>query len=161
VLAAVLSLLDQTQEIAPHDDERAHSVREAQVGVHAMTRELRGAIALETTSPYYLSARIVKDGSEVRVAYDCAGSAANPQWGQCLRIVLSGSGPPNSVLVRAFHNTSAVGGPPVFTYVPKSPGGPITYVDIHVEAVVRKDANGRYHYRVPLDDGVHLRNLDV
>jgi prepilin-type N-terminal cleavage/methylation domain-containing protein len=161
ILGAVLSLLDTTQEIAPQDQERAEAIREAQVGIHAMTRELRSAYQLDTTGPYYLSARVIRGGNAIQVAYDCAGSASNPTWGKCLRTVLSGSGSggPPSELVKAFYNTTGAGGPPIFTYTTRA-DGTITYVDVNVLVVVRARSNGRYTYRVPLNDGVYLRNLD-
>ena len=155
VLVAVLALFESTQQIAPQDEERAHAVREAQTGIHAMTRELRGAVELETASPYYLRARVISGGVEQSVAYDCSGAASNPAWGKCVR---TAGGTTSKELVKAFNNTAAVGGQPVFSYSPS--GGPYKYVDIHLDVVVRDRSTGRYHYRVPLDDGVHLRNVD-
>jgi len=159
VLGAVLSLLDTTGAMAPHDQERAHAVREAQVGMHRMTRELRAATLLETTNPYYLAARVRQGGSEIRVAYDCSGSASNPAWGQCVRTLVPPGGGQPSVLVKAFTNKSGSGGTPVFTYT-TGDGGQISYVNVHVDSVVTDQATGRYRYRVPLTSGVYLRNLD-
>jgi prepilin-type N-terminal cleavage/methylation domain-containing protein len=158
VLGAVLSLLDTSGALAPHDQERAQAVREAQVGVSLMTRELRNATELGTTDPYHLTARVRREGVETWVAYYCGGSAsANPAWGQCVRTVLP-SGTP-APLVKAFMNTDDAGGPPVFTYTTR-PDGAITQVEVHVDVVVTDRANGHYKYRVPLTGGVYLRNLD-
>lgn len=43
MLSAVLNLLDSAVRQAPRDQERAHVVRDAQVGLYRMTRELRQA----------------------------------------------------------------------------------------------------------------------
>ena len=45
VLGAVLSLGDAAQRSTPKDLERAHAIRDTQVGLHRMTRELRQAHA--------------------------------------------------------------------------------------------------------------------
>ena len=158
VAGAVLALLETSGALAPDDQERGHAVREAQVGVHAMTRELRTATELGTTDPYHLTARVQREGVETWVGYYCGGSsAANPDWGQCVRTVLP-SGEP-SPLIAAFTNRAGAGGQPVFTYTTR-PDGVITSVEVHVDVVVTDSATGRYRYRVPLTDGVYLRNLD-
>jgi prepilin-type N-terminal cleavage/methylation domain-containing protein len=157
VLGGVLALLDTSQAIAPHDRERGHAVREAQVGVAAMTRELRTATELGTTEPYRLTALVQREGVATWVEYYCGGSAANPDWGQCVRTVMPGGTP--APLVRAFTNKDGSGGPPVFSYTTR-PDGAITHVEVHVDVVVTDNASGRYGYRVPLTDGVYLRNLD-
>jgi len=157
VLGAVFTLLDTSQAVAPQDQERAHAVREAQVGVFTMTRELRTATQLATTDPYRLTARVNRQGVATWVEYYCGGSAANPDWGQCVRTVQP-SGTPTP-LVRAFSNKAGSGATPVFTYSAR-PDGVVTHVEVHVDVVVRDQANGRYSYRVPLTDGAYLRNLD-
>jgi prepilin-type N-terminal cleavage/methylation domain-containing protein len=157
VLGAVLTLLDQSQAMVPHDQERGHAVREAQVGVQLMTRELRTATELGTTEPYRLTARVQRSGVSTWVEYYCGGSAANPDWGQCVRTVLPSGAP--APLVRAFTNKNGSGGTPVFSYTTR-PDGTITHVEVHLDVVVRDNEHGRYSYRVPLTDGVYLRNVD-
>jgi type II secretory pathway pseudopilin PulG len=161
VLAAVLSLFSATEKVAPEDAERAAAVRDAQVGIHTITRELRSAYQLDTTSPYYLSARLYVRGTNLTVAYDCSGAGADPTLGSCVRTVLSGGPASNHVLVKAPVNKQGAtpARPPVFTYTTR-PDGRITYVNVHVETAVRARANGRYYYRLPLNDGAYLRNLD-
>src|SRR3954451_9373180 len=63
VLTAVLSLLDMTNRQAPGDQERAHDLRETQVGVYRMTRELRQAYSLVQTGPYLVEAHVYAGGA--------------------------------------------------------------------------------------------------
>jgi type II secretory pathway pseudopilin PulG len=158
VLGAVLALLDTAGALAPQDQERGHAVREAQVGMTRMTRELRGATQLEAAGPYVLTARMLRGGSEVTVTYNCGGAAADPTWGQCVRTAVPGTGQP-SVLIKAFTNKNGSGGTPVFSYTTRA-DGQITYLEIHTDVVVKDRASSRYDYRVPLTAGVYLRNLD-
>ena len=76
MLGAVLALLDATNAVAPRDQERAHDLREAQVGLYEMTRELRQAYWLVSHSAYSIEALVWENGADHEVTYDCTGTSA-------------------------------------------------------------------------------------
>src|SRR3954452_15005744 len=93
VVGAVLALLDSSSTIAARDQERTHAIREAQVGVHDMTKELRQAFSIVSSSPYSIEVHVLRGGSDREVMYDCTGtSSAGPPLGQCVRYETTGSG---------------------------------------------------------------------
>src|SRR4051812_16561279 len=93
VVGAALALLDSSNTIAARDQERTHAIREAQVGVQSMTRELRQAFSIVSSSPYAIEVHVVRGGADHDVTYDCTGtSSAGPPLGQCVRYETSGSG---------------------------------------------------------------------
>src|SRR3954454_9136727 len=102
VLTAVLTLLDMTNRQAPGDQERAHDLRETQVGVYRMTRELRQGYSLALPSPDAVGAHVYAGGADHDVVYDCPGSSATPGYGQCIRYEKTGGtpGPPSPVVDR-------------------------------------------------------------
>jgi Tfp pilus assembly protein PilX len=72
VLGAILALGTTTQRIAPKESERAHVIREAQVGLHRMTRELRHAFQAPTVSGSTMQAEVLAaNGATRTVRYDC------------------------------------------------------------------------------------------
>jgi prepilin-type N-terminal cleavage/methylation domain-containing protein len=158
VLGAILTLAEATQRIAPRETERAHVIREAQVGLHRMTRELRHAYAAPPTVPAptvtgsTVQANVLGRGGATRtVRYDC--DEAHPTdsgYTRCLRQVLSGGtwSPAEVVIDRVLNGTT------VFTLTPPD------YVRAAVEVAARGDRKTGYTHRVILDDGFYMRNLD-
>jgi prepilin-type N-terminal cleavage/methylation domain-containing protein len=161
VLAAVLALLESSNGIAARDQERTHAIRDAQVGVYAMTKELRQAFSIVSSSPYLIEVHVWKDGADHDVTYDCTGtSSAGPPLGQCVRYETTGSGQgAASVVVDRLINKSGSGRPPVFTYSANG-SGHTTYATVHVEAPSKGERAQGYGYRVTFDDGFFMRNLN-
>jgi prepilin-type N-terminal cleavage/methylation domain-containing protein len=161
VLGAVLALLDSSKTVASRDQERTHAVREAQVGVYAMTKELRQAYSIVSSSPYLIEVHVWKNGADHDVTYDCTGtSSAGPPLGQCVRYETTGGGQGNaSVVVDRLINNQGSGRPPVFAYTANG-SGQTTYATVHVEAPSKGGQAQGYGYRVTFDDGFFLRNLN-
>jgi prepilin-type N-terminal cleavage/methylation domain-containing protein len=161
VLAAILSLAETSEKLAPQDQERAHVIREAQIGLHRMTRELRQAHAINSSTGYSIDFNVGKTGSSKRVVYDC-GQAHPTQstWRRCLRweVGAGGTTSPLEVIVDRVLNTQAGAGPAVFTYQVKD--GRIVYATAHVEVPAKGDLQSGHKHRVVLDDGVYMRNFD-
>src|SRR3954453_5233405 len=134
VVGAVLALLDSSSTIAARDQERTHAIREAQVGVHNMTKELRQAFSIVSSSPYSIEGHVLKNGVDRDVTYDCTGpSSAGPPLGQCVRYEDTGSGPGvASTGVDRLVNKPSSGRPPVFSYSTNGVGH-TTYATVHVE----------------------------
>jgi type II secretory pathway pseudopilin PulG len=161
ILGAVLALLQTSTRVEARDRERTHAIREAQVGVYRMTRELRQAYSITSSSGYSIQAHIFEQGSDHHVTYDCTGtSSAGPPYGQCVRFETgaSGQGPASVVIDRLFNNEGS-GRPPVFSFTTNG-SGETTFAEVHIEAPAKGEQADGYTHRVVFDDGFYMRNLD-
>jgi type II secretory pathway pseudopilin PulG len=158
VLGAILALGETTQRLAPKESERAHVIREAQVGLHRMTRELRHAyqelptVAAPTVSGSTMQASVRGAGGTTRtVRYDCDEAHPTDQaYTRCIRQVFSGgSWSSGEVVIDRVLNGAAV-----FALTPPD------YVGARVEVAARGDRKDGYDHRVILEDGFYMRNLD-
>lgn len=152
VLGAILALAETTQRIAPKESERAHVIREAQVGLHRMTRELRHANAAPTvTGGSTIQATVLVAGGAPRtVRYDCdEAHPTDTAYTRCLRHELSGSTWTGGEVVidRVLNGTT------VFSPTPPD------YVGVTVEVAARGNLKDGYDHRVILEDAVYMRNL--
>jgi hypothetical protein len=131
VLGAILALGETTQRIAPKETERAHVIREAQVGLHRMTRELRHAYQAPTVTGASMQAHVLATSGATRtVRYDCSQAhPTDPAYTRCLRQVLSGTTwSAGEVVIDRVLNGSAV-----FSLTPPD------YVGARVEVAARGD----------------------
>ena len=161
ILGAVLALFDTGNKVAVQDQERTHAIQDAQVGVYAMTKELRQAYSIVSSTGYLIEVHVWKNGADHDVTYDCTGtSSAGPPLGQCVRYETTGAGQgAASVVVDRLINKPGSGRPPVFTYSANG-SGHTTYATVHVEAPSKGERANGYAYRVVVDDGFFLRNLN-
>ena len=161
MLGAVLALLDMTNTVAPRYQERAHDLREAQVGLYQMTRELRQAYSLASHSAYSVEAHVWENGADHDVTYDCTGtSVAGPGLGECVRFeTTGGTQGPSSVMIDRLLNRPGAGLSPVFAYTTNG-AGRTTYATAHVEVPAKGARTTGYSHRIVLDDGFYMRNLD-
>jgi hypothetical protein len=153
VLGAVLTLGETSQRVAPKETERAHVIREAQTGLHRMTRELRHAYDSDpdpdqdslVVTPSTVHADVI--GLDDPVSYDCnQPHPTNPSYTRCLRYV---NGVGGEVVVDRVLNGDAV-----FTLTPPD------YVRAVVEVGAGGDLKNGYDYPILLEDGFYMRNLD-
>ena len=161
LLGAVLALLSASNKVAAQDQERTHAIRDTQVGVYRMTRELRQAYSIVQNTPHKMEVHVWVAGADHDVTYDCTGtSSAGPPLGQCVRFETTASGqtPPTTVVDRLV-NAPSSGRPPVFTYDVNG-SGQTTYARVHVETPAKGERQDGYGYRVVFDDGFFMRNLD-
>ena len=154
VFGAALALFDTTARIAPKDQERAHAIRDAQVGLHRMTRELRQADAVYAATATLVDVQLTIGGVSTRVVYDCNRP-------RCVRRAGAGTGPPAGqgelVLERLRNGTSQE---PVFRYSP--PGAlPPNSVDVSVIVPASGDRGDGHRHSVVLEDGLALRNVNL
>ena len=156
VLIAILGLLDAAVKTAPRDEERADAIREGQVGLHVMTRELREANKVWTPGKTQIYVNIVDD---THVLYDCGVVAPdNPNERECVRwsAAVGDELPlaqPGQVVVER-----RVPGD-VFTYEPNLINP--TYVKVHILLPQSGERDDGYNANLVLDDGFYLRNTDV
>jgi hypothetical protein len=151
VLGAILALGETTQRIAPKESERAHVIREAQVGLHRMTRELRHASQAPTVTGSTIQATVLVAGGIPRtVRYDCdEAHPTDSAYTRCLRHVLSGSTWTGGEVVI----DRVLNGATVFSLTPPD------YVGAKVEVAARGNLKDGYDHRVILEDGIYMRNL--
>lgn len=169
VLVAVLSLLDATIRVEARDQERAHVIREAQVGLDRMTRELRQAYRVEAAGPSYVTVLARLGGQDKQVHYRCdrphPDSAANPHddaYRRCRRVeALVGAGLPaidtGPLVIDRVLNGAAGAPNPVFTFSPSAIAP--NYVTARVEVPARGERAEGLEHTVVLDDGMFMRNL--
>jgi type II secretory pathway pseudopilin PulG len=152
VLGAILTLGEATQRIAPKESERAHVIREAQVGLHRMTRELRHAYQAPTLTASTMEADVLAaNGTTRTVRYDCdEAHPTDAAYTRCVRQVLSGGTwtAGEVVIDRVLNGTT------VFSSTPPD------YVGARVEVAARGNLQDGYDHRVILEDGFYMRNLD-
>jgi Tfp pilus assembly protein PilW len=161
ILVAVLVLLDSANKLGPQDSERAHDLREAQVGVYGMTRELRQTYAIVSNSGYLIEAHVWVNGADHDVTYDCTGnSSAGTNLGQCIRYeIVGGVRGPSTVVIDRLVNKPGSGMAPVFAYRTNS-SGVTTYGSAHVEVPSKGTRAQGYKYRIALEDAFYMRNLN-
>jgi Tfp pilus assembly protein PilV len=157
ILMAILGLADVANKVAPTERERVHAVRDAEVAVAQMTRELRAAHDI-TVSNWKATAAILKGGATVTVTYDCS---AQPVDGlrTCQRSA-TGGGAPQPAIARVANASNR----PVFTQTNRNDGGGqpwTTYVKVVVEVPARGERAEGATSRVVLEDGFYLRNVDA
>ncbi len=164
LLLAVAGVLDLAVRQAPRDQERAHVVRTTQVGVQAMTRELRQAYQLNALSGSQMDVLVRSQGTDKRVVYRCDDNPADPDfpsYRRCIRQEASAApGAPlgaAQIKIERVLNGSTVfspawGGPPAT---------PPAFVRVQVRTAARGERKNGFQHAVVLDDGVFLRNLKV
>jgi hypothetical protein len=173
VSGALLGLLEMTAKVAPRDQERAHAVREAQVGVHQMTRELRQAYQVLSSSSQHLDVlvRLPKDAPDTalveshstwHVLYTCGGTGSAP--GKCVRYearpgaVMPSTG--ETVIDRVLNWSPALpSAEGVFDYSESENRFRPSYVRVRIEVPAAGERTEGYRYRTELEDGFHVRNL--
>jgi hypothetical protein len=165
VLGAILMLGEASQRIAPRETERAIVIRDAQVGMHRMTRELREAhnvvSPLAGASAAVFDAWVATPSGERRVSYEC--NVAHPtdaSYTRCVRYDVAANGTKSNpqVVVDRVLNGAAGSTLPVFV----RGGAPTTdYVKATVEVAARGDRKTGYSSKVLLEDGFYMRNLDA
>ncbi|HEV2874327.1 MAG TPA: hypothetical protein VGW14_04200 [Thermoleophilaceae bacterium] len=165
VLGAVLMLGEASQRIAPKETERAIVIRDSQVGMHRMTRELRESHNVVSpaagTSASIFDAWVPTTGGERRVSYEC--NVAHPTdtaYTQCVRYDVAANGTKSNgqVIVDRVLNGAAGSTLPVFV---RGSAPTTDYVKTTVEVASRGDRKTGYSTKILLEDGFYMRNLDA
>ena len=153
VLGAILSLSATSQKLAPRDQEWAFTLRDAQVALHGMTRELRGTYVLNTAGATSIDATVQSNGASKRVVYDCGVvHPTDSTLKQCVRYVVTAGVPGTQVVVIPKVKSAS------FTYEPAT--GTKNFVRIKLEIPAAGDRGDGFKHAFTLDDGIYLRNLD-
>jgi type II secretory pathway pseudopilin PulG len=156
VMGGTLSLLDTTAQVAPQENERAHAIREAQVGLATMVRELRQARTVEDDySPTTLTVRTPVAGVPTLVEYDCdVASITKPGLKACRRIQYAAD---DSTVVRTTYPVDRLLTNQVFEYTVEA--GAIQFVRARIEVPASGERQQGLDHKIVLDDGFFLRNV--
>jgi hypothetical protein len=167
ILGAVLGASESAQRIVPKDEALAFSVRDSQVALDRMTRELRQAYSLNgTPTATRMDVNVRLRGATTsnvtacpnpvckRVVFDCAVAVPGaPGIESCVRweVSLAGVAGPQQMIVPRVRTAS-------FAYEP-SAASP-TYVRATLNVPAAGERKQGYTHDVLLDDGFYMRNLD-
>jgi prepilin-type N-terminal cleavage/methylation domain-containing protein len=160
ILAAILGLADVASKLAPQERERVHAMRDAEVALAKMTRELREAHAISVTS-WKATATLLKDGATITVVYDCSGAVDADGLRKCDRTQTGGSGAGTQQAIARVANPSSR---PVFSATNRNDGSGqpwTTYVKARLEVPSRGERSVGGKSKVVFEDGVYLRNVDA
>lgn len=162
VVAVSLTILQATASRVPGELERADSIREAQVWLHRITRELRQAYAVNGSGFSHIDVNVRIGNANRRVRYDCGVPAPGGRFRNCVRYEsAAGQALPASGQVageRLLNGTGDEGGRVFF------PDDPFAPRFVRVKLVVPAGGElqrGGFSHRIVLDDGVYLRNLNL
>lgn len=166
VLGAVLMLGEASQRIAPKETERAIVIRDAQVGMDRMTRELREAHNVVSpaagTSAAVFDAWVPTTSGERRVSYECNSTHPTEPatYTRCIRYDVAADGTKSNpqVVVDWVLNGKADSTLPVFV---RGSAPTTDYVKTTVEVASRGDRKTGYASKILLEDGFYMRNLDA
>ena len=164
VMGAALSVMDTGGKAGPRDAERANAIREQQVGLYRMIRELRQAHQVLGTSPRSMEVlvRIARNGTHENrhVAYYC--SEESP--GKCIRKETNIGQPlpaNGEVVIDRVLNWTA-SSQPVFDFPGDASNGVTpSYVTVRVEVPAAGEKPNGFRNRLTLEDGFHARNMRI
>ena len=149
VMGATLGLLDTSAKILPKERERAEAIRESQVGLARITRELRQAsqvlappfAAPQASTSHTLVVKTKVNGTLTTVTYHCTDpSPTLPGARACRR--------GQQILIDRVLNWETV-----FTRTADN------YLIVRVEVPASGERTLGHKHRVILDDGVFMRNV--
>jgi Tfp pilus assembly protein PilX len=136
VMGGTLSLLDTSAKIAPQEQERANAIRDAQVGLARMTRELRQATQVISATASTVSVKVPVAGVSQTVTYTCTDACRRTQ-GSSTEVVIA----------------RVLNGSTVFTF----DGG--NYFEARIEVPAKGERAEGLRHDIVLDDGFYLRNV--
>lgn len=155
ILTAILSLSENAQRLIPKQEALAFTLRDSEVALDRMTRELRHAYALNSATATGMDVSVRIRGVNRRVAFDCNQPHQSVSGlKRCVRRVYSGAtpGPMETVIPKVESAT--------FTYEP--PGIiPPRFVRINLKVPAAGDRADGHPFDISLDTGIYLRNLGV
>lgn len=154
ILSAILSLTATSEKLAPRDQEWAFTLRDSQVALHGMTRELRHTYQLNSATSTSIDATVQANGSAKRVVYDCnQPHPTDPSLKQCVRYVINGATVgPKIPIIPAVKSAA-------FSYEPVG-SNPPKFVRVTLRIPAAGDRKDGFRHDIVLDDGIYLRNLD-
>jgi prepilin-type N-terminal cleavage/methylation domain-containing protein len=153
VMLATFSVLDDSVRFARSDTERASAIREAQVGIDRMVRELRHTRLVHAAAQQVLDVTVVRRGVDQRVVFDCGVNV--PGSGGLRRCTRTPAGGPTTTLVDRVRNVGSDS--KAFDYTPAT--GTVRHVTVRLAVAVDGGRKGGQRRSFILTDGTALRNV--
>jgi prepilin-type N-terminal cleavage/methylation domain-containing protein len=160
LMSAALTAFVHLERQAAADIERAQAIRDAERGLHRMTRELRQAYTVTSRSADELQVRVRINGADVAVRYSCA--QPHPTTAglyRCVRFATQGGVTHQAVVVDRVLNAAPA--TPAAQRVFQYPNGRPSFVRAQIAVPARGEGTNRFNHRVVLDDGFYMRNCDA
>lgn len=160
VLGMGFSLFSTGEAQAPREQSRTSAIKNAQVQLDRMTRELRQAIRMNGSSYNYVDFDVSIGGTTRRVMYDCRVAAADARYRTCTRYEGPQGGALGSgvVVINRLLNGQDTAAGQVFNADDQlNP----RYVEVRIEVPASEGSARGYGHKVVLDDGVYMRNLNL
>ena len=166
ILTAILALLETSARVAPSDQERSLSIREAQEGLSRMVRELRQAYEVVGTSPSSMRVKVrlrkddpatpeVETHSNWLLEYDCGVGVS----GKCVRKEARPGQVPPSTGPTVVERVSNPADKPVFSFETDTDSVNPVYVKVRVEVPASGERSQGHSHKVVLEDGFFARNM--
>ena len=152
LMMATFNVLDDSTKLAIRDNDRTTAVRDAQVGLDRMIRELRHTSLVNSATPQVLDVNVTRRGVDRRVVFDC--SVAVPGATGLRRCMRTPSGGPAELLVDRVRDIGADAS--AFTYTPASGA---RHVRVRIGVAVDGGKKGGYGDALVLTDGTALRHV--
>jgi prepilin-type N-terminal cleavage/methylation domain-containing protein len=160
LMSATLTAFVHLERQAAADIERAQAMRDAERGLHRMTRELRQAYTVTSRGADEMTVRIRINGADVEVRYSCAvPHPVTAGLSRCVRYATHGGATHEAVVVDRVLNAAPA--TPAAERVFQYPNGRPSFVRAQVAVPARGEATDRFDHRVVLDDGFYMRNCDA
>lgn len=165
VMGAALSMLDTQTKVAPRDRERAFAMRELQVGLDKMVRELRHTETVLVASANQMEVELTRNGVLRRVGYKCdqalaADDPSNPYdqtYRRCVRV----EGPAGAALPAYDTGRTVIDrvltGTDIFTYNAAAPAQS-TYIKTTLTVPSRGERKESNSHNIVLKDGFFMPN---
>jgi hypothetical protein len=166
VFAAVLAMLESSQQVEARDTEWALSMQEGRAGLARMARETRQASKIENAEPGSMEFLATIEGKEWKIKYECGVTQPGTTYHECVRKAVEGKSgtlpSSGSPVVRNVLNPSEV-----FEYfkgTEKNTSAP-TVVTLKLELPAKgtlKQANSKgYGQTMVLENAAYMRNLNL
>lgn len=170
VLGATLAPMNTSATIEKRDVAWAEAIRDGQIGLQRMVREVRQAYSVQGASPNSLDFKVYLGDQDLHIVYQCdmpyPSSPSNPyasSYHRCVRIQAIGNAALPSlasgevVIDRLLNGTNA---DPVFTYTPNTISPKFIAAKIKLPARGTLTSPGLSH-AMTFEQGLYLRNLNL
>jgi competence protein ComGC len=166
VFAAVLAMLESSQQVEARDTEWALSMQEGRAGLARLAREARQASQVEKAEAGTMEFLATVGGKEWKIKYECGVSQTGTTYYECVRKAVEGKSgtlpSTGTIVVRNVLNPTAV-----FEYfkgTEKNTAEP-NVVTLKLELPAKgtlKQANSKgYGQTMVLENAAYMRNLNL
>ncbi len=166
VFAAVLAMLESSQQVEARDTEWALSMQEGRAGLARLTREVRQASKVEKAETGAIEFLATIGGKEWKVKYECGVSQTGTTYYECVRMAVEGKSgtlpSTGTIVVRNVLNPTAV-----FEYFKGTekntaePNVVTLKLELPAKGTLKQVNNKGYGQTIVLENAAYMRNLNL